>query len=98
MKHTTPDVFLTREILCCVRDERPTPGAFVGRFGEPCFHLLRKSGVIVLEGERLRLSLRHLSSDGRRFVWGIKLIHLDEDRIDIVRWGPDGPPVKDEPL
>ena len=96
MKHTKPDAFLTPEILCYVRDERPAPGAFVGRFGEQCFHLLRKSGVIVMEGERLRLSLRHLSADGRRFVWGIKLIHLDEDRIDIVRWGPDGPPVYNE--
>ena len=48
------------------------------------------------EGDRLRLSLRHLSPDGKRFVWGIRLIHLDEDRIDIVRWGPDGPPVYDE--
>jgi len=96
MKHTTPDVFLTREILCCIRDERPTPEAFVGRFGEPCFHVLRKSGVIVVEGERLQLSLRHLSSDERHFLWGIKLIHLDDDRIDTVRRVPDGPTAKEE--
>src|SRR3954452_9497407 len=96
MKHTTPDVFLTREILGCVRGERPTPEAFIARFGEPCFHLLRKAGVIVAEGERLRLSRRHLSPDEQRFVWRIRVIPLDQDRVDVVRWGPGGPPVFDE--
>lgn len=94
MKHTTPDAFLTRQVLCFARDEHPTPEAFVARFGKQCFHLLRKAGVIVPEdGGRLRLSARYLSPDGERFVWGARLIHLDDDRVDIIRWGPDGPPV-----
>jgi hypothetical protein len=93
MKHTTPDVFLTRELLCYVRDERPASEEFVARFGEQCFHVPRKAGVIVLEDHRLRLTLRHLSPDGNRFVWGAKLIHLDQDRVDIIRWEPGGPPV-----
>ena len=96
MKHTTPDAFLTRELLTAVRDERPAPEEFIARFGEQCFHILRKAGAIILEGERLRLSLRHLAPDGQRFVWGARLIHLDEDVIDVVRWGPDGPPVYHE--
>jgi hypothetical protein len=93
MKHTRPDAFLTRELLCVVRDERPTPEEFAARFGDQCYHLLRKSAAIVLEGERIRLSLRHLSPDGLRFVWGSWLIHLDDDVVQHVVWGPDGPPV-----
>jgi hypothetical protein len=93
MKHTEPDAFLTRDLLCVVRDERPTAAEFVARFGEQCFHLLRKHAVIVLENERVRLSRRHLSPDGLRFVWGYRLIHLDTDVIQHLVCGPGGPPV-----
>jgi hypothetical protein len=96
MKHTRPDTFLTRDLLCVVRDERPTAGEFVARFGDQCYHLLRKHGAIVLEGERIRLSRRHLSPDGLRFVWGSQLIHLDDNVVQHVVWGPGGPPVNGE--
>src|SRR5215208_2722348 len=93
MKHTRPEAFLTRDLLCVVRDERPTAAAFVARFGEQCYHLLRKHGAIVLDGEQIRLSNRHLSPDGSRFVWGSRLIHLNDDVVQRVVWGPGGPPV-----
>lgn len=93
MKHTTPEPFLTRHLLYVVRDGRPTPEAFAARFGEACYHLLRKSVVIVLEDGRVRLNRRHLSPDGLRFVWGSRVIHLDDDEVEYVRWGSGGPPV-----
>lgn len=96
MKHTTPDAFLTREILSWIRDERPISVAFIARCGEQCFHTLRKAGVITTDGKYLRLNRRYLSPDETLFVWGIKRIYLDEDRIDIVRRGPGGPPAYDE--
>jgi len=88
MKHSSPDAFLSRELLAFVRDCRPTVTEFTERFGGPGgqgFHVLRKHGVIVVDGDRVRLSPRHLSADGQRFVWGSKVIHLDKDEIDIVR-------------
>jgi hypothetical protein len=91
MKHTRPNVFLTRDLLCSVRDERPTPEEFVTRFGEQCFHLLHKHAVIVLENERVLLSRRHLSPDGLRFAWGRQLIHLDSDVIQYVNFSPRDP-------
>jgi hypothetical protein len=98
MKHTRPDAFLTRELLCVLRDERPTPEEFAARFGDQCYHLLRKSAAIVLEGGRTRLSRRHLSPDGLRFVWGSCIIRLDDDLVQHVVWGPGGPPAfTDEP-
>ncbi len=91
MNHRTVDSFLTREILTDIRDGRPTQEEFIARYGEQCFHLLRKAGAILLDGERLRLNSEHLTPDGQRFVWGVKLIHLDEDVIDLVRRGPERP-------
>jgi hypothetical protein len=96
MKHTSPDVFLSRELLSFVRDHNPTVEEFITRFagtGSQGLHILRKHEIIIVEGDRVRLSRRHLSPDGQRFVWGIRIIHLDEDLVDIVRWGPDGPPI-----
>ncbi|WP_422931856.1 hypothetical protein [Singulisphaera sp. PoT] len=92
MKHTAPDAFITREILGFIRDERPTPEALAERFGEACLHLLRKAVVIVEEDGRLRLDRRRLAPEGEWFVWKNRLIHLNSDRVDLVRWGPGGPP------
>ena len=98
MKHSAPGPFLTRLLLSFVRDHRPTVSECLVAFGEQGFHLLRKHGLLVIEGGRCRLSRRHLSPDGTRFVLGQRLIHLDDDVIELVRWGPEGPPVwNDEP-
>jgi hypothetical protein len=94
MNHTMPDALLSRQLLCFIRDEQPTIEEFTARFGGPggqSFHVLRKHGIIAVEGDRVLLSRRHLSPDGQRFVWGTKVIHLDDDVVDIVRWGPEGP-------
>jgi hypothetical protein len=91
MKHTSPVALLSRELLCFVRDHNPTSEEFVARFGGTSgqlFHILRKGGAIVVEGGRVRLSRRHLSPDGRQFVWGCRIFHLDSDAVWIVRDGP----------
>jgi hypothetical protein len=93
MKHTRPDAFLTRGLLCAVRDERLKVEEFVARFGSQGYHVLRKHAVIVLDGGRVRLSRRHLSPDGLCFVWGTMVAHLGNDLVDHVRWGQGGPPV-----
>ena len=96
MKHTTPNVVLTRQLLCFVRDQQPTVQEFLAQFGGPSgqtFHLLRKLGIIVVDGDRVRLSRRHLNPNGQRFEWGIRSIHLDEDIVEIVRRGSSGPPI-----
>ena len=51
MKHNTPDNLLTRELLCFVRDSKPTVNDFLakydGEFGQT-FHVLRKCHAILL--------------------------------------------------
>jgi hypothetical protein len=56
------------------------------------FHLLRKRGVIEVNGDRIQLNSRSLSTDGRRFAWGQSVFHLDRDLIEQVRYGPGGSP------
>ena len=95
MKHTTPDALLSRALLCFVRDEEPTVEEFLARHGGAggqCFHVLRKSGAVEVEGGRVRLNRRLLSPDGQRFAWGPSIIHLDRDEVWHVYHGPCGPP------
>jgi hypothetical protein len=94
MKHTTAGPLLSRELLCFVRDHAPTVDEFTARFGGSggqAFHVLRKAGAVVVEGDRVRLSPRHLSPDGMRFVWGCRVFLLDRDQVLLVRWGAEGP-------
>jgi hypothetical protein len=96
MNHTTADALLSRELLCFVRDAHPTTEAFAARYGGPggqAVDILRKHGVVVIEGGRVRLSRRHLSPDGQAFVWGCRVFRLDRDEVLVVRYGPEGPPV-----
>lgn len=89
MKHTTADRLLSPELLRFVRDRSPPVDEFVARFGGPggqVFHVLRKSGALVVESGRVRLSARHLSLDGRQFVWGQRVFLLDRDEVLTVRW------------
>jgi hypothetical protein len=98
MKHTVPDVLLSRRLLCFVRDGQPTVEEFITRFGGPggqVFHILRKCGILIVDGDHVHLNHRHLSADQQRFVWGIKVIHLDEDVVTIVRRAPGGMPGHD---
>jgi hypothetical protein len=98
MKHTTPDALLTRELLCFVRDHAPTVEEFLARYGGAggqCFHILRKSGVLEVEGERVRLSPRLLSPDGQQFAWGSSIICLDRDEVLHVRRRPAEPGAAD---
>lgn len=96
MKHTSPDRLLNGELLRRIRDQSPTVSEFISSDcgGDPqVFHLFRKQELIVVENDRVRLNRRHLSPDGLRFVWGIQQFHLDSEQVEIVRWGPAGPPV-----
>src|SRR5690349_20476120 len=92
MKHTRAGPLLSRELLCFVRDGAPTADDFAARFAAQALHVLRKAGAVVVEGEQVRLSRRHLSPDGGRFVWGKRLFLLGRDEVLLVRWGPQGPP------
>lgn len=95
MKHTTPDALLSRELLCFVRDHAPTVDEFLARYGGAggqCYQVLRKSGVLVVEGDRIRLNPRLLSPDGQSFAWRSTIIRLDRDEVWHVVYGPDGPP------
>ncbi len=99
MKHTTPDQLISGTMLAFVRDRNPTVEEFIVHCcagDSQVFHVLRKHQILVIEEDRVRLSRRHLSPDRQTFVWGIQRIHLDSDQIDLVRWGPDGPPVYSE--
>lgn len=97
MKHTRPEVLLHRELLCYVRDSRPTVEEFIARYGgdhDQGFHVLRKCGAIVVDAGRIRLSRLHLSPNGLRFVWGYYVYPLDRDERWHVYYGPGGrPPV-----
>jgi hypothetical protein len=96
VKHTTPDCLLSCQLLCFIRHRNPTAEEFAARFVDPdgqALHVLRKFGVVVEEGGRVRLSRRHMSPDGRRFVWGSRVFLLNRDEVLSVRYGPEGPPV-----
>jgi hypothetical protein len=96
MKHTTPGALLSSELLRFVRDANPTVEEFsrFGGSGGQAFHVLRKHAVIVEDAGRVRLSRRHLSPDGQRFVWGVWVFLLDRDEVLHVYYGPGGrPPV-----
>ena len=90
MKHTHAGAILSHELLRFVRDQGPTVSEFLTRYGGQTFHLLRRGGAVVIERDRLRLSRRHLSPDGTRFVWGVAVWRLDDGLVEIVRWGPGG--------
>jgi hypothetical protein len=95
MKHTTPEALLSGELLCFIRDQAPTVEEFLARYGGAggqCYHILRKSGVVEVEGGRVRLNRRLLSPDGQRFAWQSWIIHLDRDEVWHVYYGPEGPP------
>lgn len=94
MKHTVAGSLLSRALLCFVRDHAPTLEDFTVRFGGPgghAFHVLRKAEAIVVDGGRVRLSPRHLSPDGLRFVWGEAVWWLDRDEIMLMRCGQEVP-------
>src|SRR5579871_2122092 len=99
MKHTRPDQFMTWELLSYVRDNNPTISEFQSQFGSgQRYHVLRKSGVIVIESERVRLNRRHLSPDGKFFTWGNRVIWLDRDEVWHVCYAPGSPvPFSNEP-
>jgi len=74
------------ELLRFIRDSEPTVSEllfWLGDAHQSRFHLLRKSGVLVIDGDVVRLSPQHLSQDGKRFHWGHYLYHLDEERLDV---------------
>jgi hypothetical protein len=48
--------------------------------------------LLIVEGERVLLSRRHLSPDGERFVWGHRVYCLDRDEVWLVNYGPGGKP------
>jgi hypothetical protein len=95
MKHTMPDVLLSRELLCFVRDCAPTVEEFLAHYGGPggqCYHVLRKSGALEVEAGRVQLSRRLLSRDRRCFAWRSLIIRLDRDEVSHVCYGPGGAP------
>jgi hypothetical protein len=99
MKQTAPDAFLSRQVLVFVRDHGPTVAEFTERFGGPgdqVLHILRKHGIIVVDGDRVRLNQQHLTPDRQLFMWGNKIIHLDDDAVDIVVRGPSRHPGQGE--
>jgi hypothetical protein len=97
MRHTHPAAILNCELLRFVRDRRPTEAEFLAWLGGPAdagiYYVLRKAGLVTLRDGRVGLSPRHLSPDGRTFVFGNRRFHLDLDRVDvfaIAHGGPDG--------
>jgi hypothetical protein len=65
-----------------VRDAHPTEEALLAWLGVDAgrYHVLRKSGLVQLEGGHVELSRRHLSPDGRSFRLDNRLFLIDEDR------------------
>ena len=90
MKYTKPR--LSFELLRYVRDHRPTEAEFIAWLGGPAvagrYHVLRKAGLLVLDGDRVTLSPHHLSADGRTFSYGIQVFFIDEDVIRVYRYAP----------
>ena len=85
MKNPPPAACLSLRLLRYVRDERPTAAELLEWLGPSDvgrYHVLRKAGLLQEREGRIALSSEHLSADGRRFLYGIALYWLDEDRID----------------
>jgi hypothetical protein len=97
MRHTDPAAVLSCELLRFVRDRRPAEAEFLAWLGGPAdveiYYVLREAGLVTLRDGRVGLSPRHLSPDGRTFVFGNRRFHLDLDRVDVfatAHGGPDG--------
>ncbi len=91
MKHTDVRSVIFREWLAFVRNHPPTVDEFVQRYGGiagQVFHLLRKAGALLVEGDRVRLNPEHVSPCGEFFVWGNRVYRFDSDEVMIVCYGP----------
>lgn len=91
MKHTDVRAVISRGWLAFVRDHSPTVNEFIQRCGGTAgqvYHLLRKAGALLVEGDRVRLNPEHLSPCGEFFVWGNQFYRFDSDVVMIVCYGP----------
>ncbi len=90
MKDTRPR--LSCELLQYVRDHRPTEAEFIAWLGGPPvagrYHVLRKAGLLVLDGDQVTLSPHHLSADGRAFRYENLMFFIDDDLIHVYRYAP----------
>jgi hypothetical protein len=94
MKHQTPDQLLKRELLCFVRDSKPTVEEFIAKFGgdfEQVFHVLRKAEAILVRDGIVVLNPSQLSEDQQQSAWGRPVFCLDRDVIWISCAGPENP-------
>jgi hypothetical protein len=95
MKHTDPVTVLNCDLLRFVRDRGPSEAEFLDWLGGPAeaviYYALHKAGLVILRDGRLELSPRHLSPDGRTFVFGNRRFHLDLDRVDVFATTAGGP-------
>jgi hypothetical protein len=99
MKHTDPAAVLSCELLGFVRDHAPTEAEFLAWLDGPAdagiYHVLRKAGLVTLRDGRVGLSPRHLSPDGKEFLFGNHLFRIDVDRVLI--FCPEPPPTPEGP-
>jgi hypothetical protein len=76
---------ISLDLLRFIKVAKPTEEEMLKWLGvaqQGRYHILRKAGVLVVTGGIVQLSPKHCSEDGKRFWWGNKLYHLDEDKVD----------------
>ncbi len=86
MKQTAP--VLSNALLRFIRDQQPTEAAFLAWLGnlsrEGQFHVLRNAKLIVVQDGIVKLAPDHLSQDGKWFIYGNALYHLESDEVRLV--------------
>lgn len=85
MKYTRPNVCLSLDLLRYVRDARPTEAdllAWLGQSEIGRYYVLRKAGLLLMQGEVVVLSPRHLTPDGQHFWQENRRYNIDENTVD----------------
>jgi hypothetical protein len=85
----TPESCLSNRLLRYIRDMAPTEAEFLAWLGGPreavIYHALRKAGLLILNDNRLQLSPRYVSVDGKQFSFANSVYCLDTEEVWRIR-------------
>lgn len=86
MKESAIAHCISFELLSYIQNRSPTELELLIWLGETDsirYHVLRKAGLLTIENGIVNLSPKHTTKDKKCLIWGNRLYHIDEERIDV---------------